>query len=139
MGRLFTFIGSRILPKTQYAVASFIDQALNERAIRVTGNPLTRRSYLSAKDMGTWLYKALILPVPYVDLSIGSSEAVTIGELATFIGTAAGKQVFFDNSLSDGDIYVPDNRITMAKLGVLETQTWKDSVLELLSQPKVGV
>lgn len=131
VARLFSFIGSHIRKKTQYAVASFISMAQESKTINLMGDPMTVRSYLSAHDMSTWIMAALQSRVGMPILSIGSSVPVTMIELAQFIAETHGAKVVSDKSPLVGDIYVADNAETKAILGVDETITWKKAILEL--------
>lgn len=136
IGRLFSFVGPKILEKKQYAVSSLIDSALRSNRVLVKGNPETIRSYLHEEDMSHWIYKALHLENQTKPLSIGSSVKVRLSELADFIANATKTHVEYNDPASYGDIYVADNSETLECLGVTETKNWQDSVIQCIEAAK---
>lgn len=133
IGRLFTFSGIQILDKKQYAITQFIESAVKESRIYVHGDPQTVRSFLHEEAMAEMILKSLFLPSNSADLQIGSSEPVTIGELAEFIAAQTGAEVVYTKEFQFGDIYLPDNSSTMSKLGLSEGKNWKSAVQEMIS------
>jgi hypothetical protein len=134
IGRLFSFSGKNLLSKRQYALSSFVDSAVGKGKIIVLGNPLTQRSYLHQSSMSEWILKSLVTQESYVDLEIGSNEAVTIEELAEFIAGETNASVEYSTFPASGDIYVPNNKNTRIKLGVDEGLHWKEAVVEMISE-----
>lgn len=132
IARLYSFVGRHLSEKTHYAVPSFVSMAQANRQIRITGNPLTTRSYLSAQEMAHWLFKAINLNNKPPILAIGSSIPVTIIEVAEYIADIFSVEVQIENSDSIGDIYVADNSLTKKILGVDETIHWRQSLLEFV-------
>jgi nucleoside-diphosphate-sugar epimerase len=133
IGRLFTFSGVHLLEKSQYAIADFIKSAIASNAIKITGDPNTMRSYLHQDAMAKWLLTALICEDLHTDLEIGSSDAVTIRELAEFIAHETSAQLFFGTEPHQGDIYLPNNQATKDKLRVDEGKNWKLAVAEMIN------
>jgi nucleoside-diphosphate-sugar epimerase len=133
IGRLFTFSGIRLLEKSQYAIADFIKSAIASNAIKITGDPNTMRSYLHQDAMAKWVLAALVCKDPHTDLEIGSSDAVTIRELAEFIAHETSAQLFFGTEPHQGDVYLPNNQATKDKLGVDEGKNWKLAVAEMIN------
>jgi len=136
IGRLFSFVGPSILGKTQYAVASFINDAIEHNSIKVKGNPNTVRSYLHESDMSNWILRSLHLDNPAKLVSIGSSIEVSISKLAEFIATATGAKIEYLNPNAPGDTYTADNAATLESLGVTETKYWQDAVIECIELVK---
>lgn len=134
IGRLYSFLGSRIATKIQYAAPAFVNMAKYDGIVRIKGNPSTVRSYLAASDMADWILKSLLDANCKNLLSIGSSTQVTIIELANEIARLFDAEVKIEPTKSRADRYVADNRETMSILGVQETKTWKESVLELVEK-----
>ena len=132
IGRLYSFLGRHIATKTQYAAPSFAIMAKRDGVVRITGNPATVRSYLDASDMSDWILKSLINANCKNPLSIGSSTEVTILELAHEIARLIGVEVKIESNSTQPDRYVADNEETKVTLGVQETKTWKESVLEFI-------
>ena len=137
IGRLFSFSGTNLLDKNQYAITSFIKSALLRNRIVINGNPLTVRSYLHQEPMAQWILAALTNTRLLPNLQIGSSDAVTIQELANFIALETGSRVEYSQVPTNGDIYVPENTETRIKLGVSEGLGWKEAVTEMISKARI--
>lgn len=133
IGRLFTFSGVHLLEKSQYAISDFIKSAIATKAIKISGDPNTVRSYLHQEAMANWILRALVCKQPHTNLEIGSSERVTIRELAEFVAKEASARVSFPTEPRHGDIYLPNNQETRDKLGVIEGINWKIAVQEMIN------
>lgn len=139
IGRLFSFSGKNMLEKSQYALTNFIQTSLTTKRVQVAGDPLTQRSYLHQNSMSEWILKALTSPIPYTDLQIGSSEALTLKELAEFVAKSTGADLEFSSNPESGDIYIPNNADTRIKLGVDEGLGWKAAVLEMINEARMSI
>jgi nucleoside-diphosphate-sugar epimerase len=137
IGRLFSFTGSNLMSKNQYAVTTFIKSALSGNRIEVLGDPLTVRSYLHQNSMSEWILTALASSEVNSTYQIGSNEAVTIGQLAEFIALETSAEINYSKSPFSGDIYIPDNTETRIKLGVEEGKDWKEAVLEMIARARL--
>ena len=137
IGRLFSFTGSNLMSKNQYAVTAFIKSALSGNRIEILGDPLTVRSYLHQNSMSEWILTALASSEVNYCYQIGSNEAVTIGQLAEFIALQTGAEMYYSKPPSRGDIYIPDNTETRIKLGVEEGKGWKEAVLEMIARARL--
>lgn len=136
IGRLFSFSGRHIIAKPQYALSGFISSAITSGQIYVTGDSQTQRSYLHQDSMSNWILNAIVSQENSIDLQIGSSEAVTIQELAEYVAENTNASVEYTPFPMAGDIYIPDNRETRIKLGVNEGMHWKEAVLEMISEAR---
>lgn len=132
IGRLFTFSGRNLLGKDQYAITEFIKSAIYYGKIQVKGNPNTVRSYMHQEAMAQWILQSLISPESAFDFQIGSSEPVTIRELAEYVASETDAEVEYAEVFQGGDIYLPDNAITKTKLGLSEGLNWKLAVQEMI-------
>jgi len=132
IGRLFTFSGIHLLSKGQYAIVDFIKSAIATNEIKVMGDPNTVRSYLHQDALANWIFAALVSKVAHTNLEIGSNDPVTIKELAEFIAQETSARVTFVKEPCIGDVYLPDNRETKDKLGVVEGKSWKLAVAEMI-------
>jgi len=137
IGRLFSFTGTNLLSKDQYAVTTFIKSALSGHSIDVLGDPLTVRSYLHQDSMSEWILKAINAHEPDPYLQIGSNEAVTIKQLAEYIAQQTDAEIAYSKAPSSGDIYIPDNAGTRIKLGVEEGKGWEEAVLEMIAEARL--
>jgi nucleoside-diphosphate-sugar epimerase len=136
IGRLFSFSGRRLLSKPQYAISSFISDAIRLKRIQVTGDPQTQRSYLHQDCMSNWILSSIISEEIHQDLQIGSSEAITIQQLSEYVAENTNADVDYSERPKAGDIYIPDNRETLIKLGVTEGMRWKEAVLEMITEAR---
>ena len=132
IARLYSFIGEHIREKTHYAVPSFISMAKTSGVIRLTGDPMTVRGYLSADDMSNWIFAALKSERELPLLSIGSSIPVTMIDLADFVAQQFLAKVVVDAHYKIGDVYIADNELTKELLKVDETISWQQSLLDLI-------
>lgn len=137
IGRLFTFSGKLLLQKDQYAITEFIKTGLLERHIQVKGNRDTVRSYLHEDAMAHWILRATIHPVGFNPLQIGSSEAVTMQQLAEFVAEKTAAKVTYAHTSEAPDIYLPNNEDTRSSLGVDEGTTWKIAVQEMIENVRM--
>lgn len=133
IGRLYSFIGKHLSDKTHYAVPSFVSMAKMNRVIRLNGNPLTTRSYMSTQEMAHWIITAVKLDTAPSMLTIGSSIPVTMIELVEFVAENLSAEVRIENPNSVGDRYVAENSLTKKALGVEETTHWRQSLLEFIN------
>jgi len=132
IARLYSFIGEHLREKTHYAVPSFVSMAKISREIRVSGDPMTVRSYLSAHDMANWIVGALQADTDLPLLSIGSCVPVTMLELAEFIAERLSAKVVLSAQYPEGDCYVADNKLTKDLLKVDQTISWQESLLDFI-------
>ena len=128
LGRLFSFIGDSLFDKPQYAVNAFVNMALSSSKIEVLSDPRTIRSYLSEYDMANWIHKSLCQKINSNYLEIGSSNPVTILELANEVSAQTGAKVCLPKSFEPGDIYVANSLETQKLLNVTETISWQNAL-----------
>ena len=132
VARLFTFIGPQLLIKKQYAISSFIHDAVNIGLINVKGNKNTIRSYMHESTMSMWLYKCLTNSSAKNIVSIGSSDPVTIAELAEYISKLTGAGLNYMHPNAPGDRYVAINAREKQLLDLDEGVNWRQSVQECI-------
>ena len=120
--RLFAFLGPGFPISGHFAVSNFVRDAMARRPICIQGNPLNTRSYMYPTDLLTWTFRALSKfdEVRNLPLNFGSSEAITINDLAILVGRLTDqKQIIYENrKVSDEHHYVPSVDSTMQVLGV---------------------
>ena len=132
VARLFSFIGPNILEKKQYAVSSFIHQAVSNREIDVLGNPKSIRSYLNHKDLSRTIHDCLSGTERFMNFSIGSTDEITMAELAEFIASETNSSVKYSNIDAPGDYYAVELESEIDKLATKETVNWQESIRECL-------
>ena len=131
--RLFTFIGPNILAKQQYAVSMFIRNSMLNKVVNVTGNPNTIRSYMHESTMSDWLANCIMNEKIHGVVTIGSSQPVTIRELAEFISYKTKAKIVIGNSEMEPSVYLPNNKNSFKILGLSEGPNWQDSVMECIN------
>lgn len=91
VARGFAFGGPLFPIDGPYALSSFVDQALRSRKIQITGSPLTQRSYLDGRDLAAALWSLLARGTSGEVYNLGSSEAVSMRQLAEAVAAAVSR------------------------------------------------
>ena len=110
--RLFTFGGKNIVTRLEFALSAFIRSACVNNLISVQ-NPKLQRSYLHQNDLAkSILSSAHVKKWNNTIVNVGSSEVISMADLARKVALATTAEVHFDN-LSDRDsslenLYVPE-------------------------------
>lgn len=82
--RLFAFAGPLLSLGEHFAIGNFVRDGLAGLPIDVFGSPQTIRSYLHPRDLVRFILK-LSTPGPYKALNIGSTQSISMYELASLI------------------------------------------------------
>ena len=105
--RLFAFYGPHLSLDAHFAIGNFMKNALEDSPIKITGNPLTVRSYLHPVDLVVLLIKMLLSPSP-IPTNVGSKFPYTILEVANLIGELTNnKNVAFQQNSAQLSSYYP--------------------------------
>lgn len=141
IARIFSVIGLETPLDGQYALGSFITQAVTPHndCIRIKGDGRASRSYLHVDDLARWLIAIHEMGAGHEVVNVGSSREITISELAHIIAThsRSKKMVFIEGSMSDyaGRVrYVPDTRLIRKRLAVSETITLESAIQSLIER-----
>ena len=93
VARLFAFVGPYLPLNRTFAVGNFIRDALSGGPIIVRGDGRTVRSYLYASDMTAWLWRVFTKGQVARPYNIGSSNPITISDLANLIAVRTNPRV----------------------------------------------
>jgi dTDP-glucose 4,6-dehydratase len=123
IARCFAFVGPYLPLDSGFAIGNFIRDAQVGREIVIAGDGSPRRTYMYATDMAAWLWTIAVRGASRRAYNVGSSEVVTIQDLATAVASAVGDDVAVvvrgDASVRGaGSSYVPDTRRAKAELGL---------------------
>jgi dTDP-glucose 4,6-dehydratase len=122
IARLFTFTGPYLTLNENYAAGNFVRDALEGGPIRISGDGTPYRSYLYAADLAIWLWTILLRGRSAFPYNVGSSQEVSIAELARSItAVAPGARVNIARKPVSGAPaarYVPDTRRAETELGL---------------------
>ena len=131
--RPFAFIGPYQDLDKPWAINNFIRDAILGVPIRILGNGLSVRSYLYGSDMGYWIIKSLLEGEVGEVYNIGSSEAVSLNNLAKKINNSLDSNNEILNKSSkdvytDLSVIVPDNSKIIKHFGVSQNFNLEDSI-----------
>jgi len=127
--RLFSFSGPGIDIPGNFALGSFVNDALQGRTVQVTGNGVSERSYMSPIDMGIWILKSSIYPSTDTT-HIGSSLGLKMSEIALLVA-----QIFGNGRVSVSneqglvpESYVPETQLTENLFQIQDTINFERSL-----------
>jgi dTDP-glucose 4,6-dehydratase len=101
IARCFTFVGPFLSSEKQYAIGNFIRDAIKGGPIVVKGDGNTLRSYLYAADLAIWLWTILLNGKKGQAYNVGSSEIISIAELANEVSQKISPSVPVKFEISD--------------------------------------
>lgn len=128
--RPFSFIGPFQELNKPWAINSFLQEALNNQPMRIVGNGKPQRSYLYATDMAAWLLMILAKGKRGDVYNLGSSEAVSLLDVANKINIIISKpvEVIVQNHNNDISKFIPNLDYITKQLKVKEIFTFEQAL-----------
>ena len=105
--RCFAFAGPYLPLDGSYAFGNFIYDVLHRRDIVINGDGTAVRSYLYAADLVIWLLRILSSGKSGELYNVGSSQAISIKDLANKISSSKMKVSVLGKKSGNINIYVP--------------------------------
>jgi dTDP-glucose 4,6-dehydratase len=139
IARLFAFVGPH-LSLEAYAVGNFLRDAMSGRPIRIESDGSTVRSYLYASELAVWLWTILLRGEPLHSYNVGSSNAVTVRDLAQRVATVVGNKVRVEVLGRTGvpaTRYVPDTLRAEKELGLRPRISLEEGLLRTMEWHRV--
>ncbi|MDR3708415.1 MAG: NAD-dependent epimerase/dehydratase family protein [Capsulimonadaceae bacterium] len=123
IARCFAFVGPFLDPFGHFAIGNFVRDAVRGGEIVVSGDGTPVRSFLYASDAAVWLAVLLARGRGGTAYNVGSSEAISIGDLAKLVAdTIPGAQgVRILGAPQPGGFrsrYIPDTTRARTELGL---------------------
>jgi dTDP-glucose 4,6-dehydratase len=133
IARIFAVLGPYQMLDAHFAAGNFINDAMRGRAVVVQGDGRACRSYLYAGDLVVWLLRLLMRGEAGRAYNVGSSESVTIGQLAARVAALIGDGDYkilgaADTGWNPGR-YTPSTAAIERDLGVTRTVSLDESIL----------
>ncbi len=133
IARPFAFVGPHLPLDAHFAIGNFIRDCLEDRPIVIQGDGTPLRSYLYAADLAEWLWTILLRGEHARAYNVGSSAAISIGELAHLVRECAGTQneIIVCGKKSEGALparYVPSVDRVRNELGLCQRYSLPDSI-----------
>ena len=127
IARCFSFVGPGLPTALHYAAGNFAADAVRGKEIVIQGDGNVQRSYMYLGDMVFWLFHILFSGRSGEDYNVGSTEAVTLYQLASLINQLSeskmGIKVIGKKNMSTGTpnnhYYVPCVRKANEDLGLV--------------------
>ncbi len=141
--RCFAFVGPYLNLDIHFAVGNFIRSVLKRDPIRILGDGTPFRSYLYMSELAVWLW-TLLLKAPSGSIyNVGSSEPISILNLAKTVCKAAQVPETIEvmqkpNPCALPPRYVPNVEKIREEMGLCAEISLKDALRKTLEFEKVG-
>lgn len=134
LARCFAFVGPYLPIDSHFAIGNFIRDAISKDTIHISGDGTPYRSYLYAADLILWLWTILLRGQTARPYNVGSSQAISIAELAALVNTAlGGHDVEIMQQPQPGAMpkrYIPSTQRAETELGLTQTVTLEQAIIK---------
>lgn len=131
--RIFALLGPYLSLDTHFAAGNFIRDAIGGKKIIVQSSGSAVRSYLYAADLTAQLWHLLLRGDRGQAYNVGSSEAISIGDLATRVAGLLGREGCEILGRDDGGWnpgrYVPDVAFLEKNLGLKQKTLLEEALM----------
>lgn len=123
ISRCFATVGPLLPLDGRFAIGNFIRDVLCGRDIQLSSDGTSVRSYLYAADLAGWLWSIILRGNPGAIYNVGSSEEISIRELAVRVTAVLGSNVsvHVGDSAAPSQRFVPNVSRIGRELGLLST------------------
>ena len=133
IARPFAFVGPYLPLDAHFAIGNFILDCLEDRPIVIQGDGTPLRSYLYAADLAEWLWTILLRGEPSRAYNVGSSDAISICDLAHCVRECAGtkNEIVVHGKKIEGALpsrYMPSVDRAKNELGLCQRYTLSDAI-----------
>jgi len=147
IARCFAFIGEDLPLNAHFAAGNFLRDALAGQDIVIQGDGSPIRSYMDQRDLARWLTTLLVSGKSGRAYNVGSSEAVSISNLAERIAALTpGRRPIVQvlNKVTAGqaarrDFYLPDVNRARNELGLQAAIGLDESIRHILSRVRAQI
>jgi nucleoside-diphosphate-sugar epimerase len=133
IARIFALLGPYLSLGIHFAAGNFIRDAMQEREIVINGNGMPCRSYLYASDLTVALWHLLIKGEAGKPYNVGSSEGISIKELAekvtSVLGGGSPKILGSEDTGWNPGRYVPSTALIESDLNLKRTVSLEQAIL----------
>lgn len=134
IGRFFANLGPGMETNAQFAIGNFIRDALMGEKIVIKSDGSGSRSYLYMTDLIIWMLRILTHGVPLRPYNVGSSNAISIKDLAGIVAEAVRPDTGIEIlGKSQGGlpatVYVPSNRRITSELELNESIPLREAII----------
>jgi nucleoside-diphosphate-sugar epimerase/putative flippase GtrA len=138
IARPFAFVGPFLPLDGHFAAGNFIRNALLKQTLIINGDGTPLRSYMHSADMVNWLLNILLKGKDKYAYNVGSSQAVSILELAQAVADSVNYplEIEVKKKAEPGQAacaYVPDTRLAEMELGLKQNLSLKESLKETIN------
>ncbi|MDA9963682.1 NAD(P)-dependent oxidoreductase [Schleiferiaceae bacterium] len=141
IARCFSFVGIDLPRDAHFAIGNFLQNAMQNEDIIINGDGSPIRSYMNQYDLADWLMQILISKKATGVFNVGSSEEISLIQLAELIHKMTGckGEIVVQNGLnpahSNGrNIYVPDIRKAKDVLGLKCSKNLRESLRDIIQE-----